>query len=129
MVNDERGNVEVGVLVSKSLYEMNESRLLATRGEGGWETVFTALCVGEPATWEVVSPSDGDKVAVVVKVCVWGSPCSCVVVVGEDSSDDAVEKYADVGVDDTVLNAPGGCGVLTDCVLIALCKFGLARGD
>lgn len=129
MVNDERGIVEVGVLVSKSLYEMNESRLFTTRGEGGWETVLTAACVGEPATCEVVSPSDGDKAAAVADVCVRGNPCSCVVVVGEDSSDEAVEKYAEVGVDDTVLNAPGGCGVLTDCVLIVLWKFGLASGD
>lgn len=77
---------------------------------------------------EVVSTSDGDLDAV-ARVCVWGNPCSCVVVVGEDSPDEAVEKYAEVGVDDTVLNAPGGCGVLTDCVLRAVCKFGLATGD
>lgn len=58
MVNEERGTVEVGVLVSRSLYDMNDNRLFCTRGEGGWETVLVAVWVGEPGTCEVeVSPA------------------------------------------------------------------------
>lgn len=38
VVSVERGSVDDGAEVSRSVYDMNESRFVAAWGEGGWES-------------------------------------------------------------------------------------------
>ena len=49
VVRVERGSVDEGADVSRSVYDMNESRFVVTWGEGGWERARgdTGLTEGE----------------------------------------------------------------------------------
>jgi len=49
VVRVERGRVDEGADVRRSVYDMNESRFVATWGEGGWERARgdTGLTEGE----------------------------------------------------------------------------------
>lgn len=73
LVSKDNGSVDAGVEVRRSLYDMKESRLVGT-------------CVGDGGC-EIEIPAIG-------KVGAY----SLVVVVGDPSTDELVEKYADVGV-------------------------------
>ena len=85
VVNEESGSVEEGVLDNRSLYDMNERRLVCARGEGGCETVAEGkMDEGELANG---TASEGSLVMCVgVSRCSGG--CSRVVVVGEEAEDE-----------------------------------------
>lgn len=117
VVSEERGNIDAGVDVSRSEYDMNERRLLAGVGEGGCES-------GRP---DVVEEGD---MATDAAGRAWIG-CSRVVVVGDDSTDEDVEKYADVGVTiDGGVYAPGTCGpVLAEFEDTFVCIVGRADAE
>lgn len=85
VVKDESGSVEEGVLDNRSLYDMNERRLVCARGEGGCETVAEGkVDEGELANG---TASEGSFMGC-VGVSRFSGGCSRVVVVGEEAEED-----------------------------------------
>jgi hypothetical protein len=82
LVRLDSGCVKTGVEASKSVYDMNESRLEAPDGEGGWLAdigLATALA-GE-------SPRGGKDVRASGSVCVNGEACSRIGILGDEVDD------------------------------------------